>query len=259
MDEQSPETPEFVTVEFTLVLDEGKLSATATVPAGKTNLTQILPVLQAIDDSMIAGVGSQLSQMGRTISCKPGCAACCRQLVPISIFEAEALAAWVRLLPEARQQELAKRCDQVLRKLAASGLIDRMVLEDWFAETDSARQLAIDYLYQRLPCPFLEDELCSIHPIRPFACRHHLVSSPPENCYDPMTLETVPVPLPLSFARTLSRMGAELEQDSRGWIPLLFLFAWMKAGAHPGDAISGPGPEVLYEFVKNLDQARPPS
>jgi Fe-S-cluster containining protein len=257
MDEQPAETRETVTVEFTIGLDEGKFTASATVPAGQTNLTQILPVLQSIEDSFIAGVASQLSQMGRTISCKAGCGACCRQMVPISIFEAEALAAWVRSLPEARQQELAQRFDAGLRKLASAGLIDRMVLEDWFAKTESARKLALEYLYERVPCPFLEDESCSIHPIRPLVCREYLVTSPPEHCYDPATLKTVPVPLPLHFSRVLSLIGAELENDTRGWIPLVFLFAWMKADAHPGEAISGEGPEVLYEFVKKLARGRP--
>jgi Fe-S-cluster containining protein len=180
-------------------------------------------------------------------------------MVPISIFEAEALATWILTLPEARRQELAKRFDTGLRELGAAGLIDRMVKEDRFSESESARQLAMDYLYARVPCPFLEDESCSIHPIRPFACREYLVTSRPEHCFDPATLKAVPVPLPLYFSRVLNRMGAEVENDSRGWIPLLFLFAWMKAGARPGDAISGDGPQVLYEFVKNLNHGRLPS
>jgi hypothetical protein len=134
-----------------------------------------------------------------------------------------------------------------------------MVNEDWLAETDSARQLALDYFYQRIPCPFLEDESCSIYPIRPLICREYLVTSPPEHCFDPATLQTVPVHLPLNLSRVLTRIGAELENDSRGWIPLLFLFAWMKSGAHPGDAVAGEGPEVLYKFIKRLSEARPPS
>ena len=259
MDEQPPTTIETITVEFTLGLPDGKFAVTAVVPAGQTNLTQILPVLQAIDDSLIAGVGSQLAESGRPISCRAGCGACCRQMVPISIFEAEALATWIRSLPESRQEELALRFQNALRKLAASGLIDRMVNEDWLAETESARRLALEYLYERVACPFLEDESCSIHPIRPLICREYLVTSAPEHCYDPATLKSVPVALPLHFSRVLNRIGAELEHDTRGWIPLLFLFAWMKAGAHPGEAITGAGPQVLYEFVKNLSHGHPPA
>jgi hypothetical protein len=62
--------------------------------------------------------------------------------------------------------------------------------------------------------------------------------------------------MPLHFSRILNHIGAEIEHDNRGWIPLVFLFAWMKADAHPGDAVSGTGPEVLYEFVKRMNIAK---
>ena len=172
--------------------------------------------------------------------------------------EAEALSAWIRTLPEVRQQELASRFHQALLKLAAAGLIDRMVSEDWLAESETHHNLAIDYLYQRIPCPFLEDESCSIYPMRPLVCREYLVSSAPEHCYDPANQPVVPVYLPLNFSRVLNRIGAELENDSRGWIPLVFLFAWMKGDAHPGERIAGDGPQVLYEFVKRISAAALP-
>ena len=246
---------ETVSVDFTVAIGDGRFSATATVPTGQTNLTRILPVLQSLSSSFIDGVTAQLAGAGLTVSCKAGCGACCRQMVPLTIFEAELLAAWIRTLPEARQQKLAQRFHEALLKLSAGGIIDRIVTEDCLAETESARLLALDYFYQRVPCPFLEDESCSIHPIRPLICREYLVTSPPENCADPARLQTVPVRLPLNFSRILSVIGAELEHQSRGWIPLVFLFAWMKSGARPGEAITGSGPQVLYEFVKRMSQA----
>ncbi len=250
---------ETVSVEFAVGVGDGKFTATAIVPAGQTNLTQILPVIQSLENSLIAGVTAQLAEAGRTVSCKAGCGACCRQIVPLTIFEAEALAAWIRSLPESQQQQLAERFHQALTKLTAAGLIDRMVNEDWLADTDFASQLALDYLYARVPCPFLEDESCSIHPIRPLICREYLVTSPPEHCFDPATLKAVPVRLPIKFSRVLNSIGAELEHGSRGWIPLVFLFAWMKADSHPGAAVAGPGPQVLYEFVKRLGQVNHPT
>jgi hypothetical protein len=133
-----------------------------------------------------------------------------------------------------------------------------MVNEDWLAETASARELALEYFYQRIPCPFLENESCSIHPIRPLVCREYLVSSPSEHCADPATLQIVPVRLPLNFSRVINIIGAQLEQSVRCWIPLLFLFAWMKGDAHPGDRIAGTGPEVLHEFLKRITLAHLP-
>jgi len=252
MDEQPSQNQETVAVEFSIGIGDGTLNATAVVPKGPTTLTQILPVLQSLDDSLVAGVGTQLHGAGLTISCRAGCGACCRQMVPLSIFEAEALADWIRSLPAVRQQELAERFDTALRKLAGAGFIDRMVNEEWLAENESARKLALDYLYQRVACPFLEDESCSIHPIRPLICREYLVTSAPEHCFDPAELKAAPVPLPFHLSRVLNRIGAQLENDSRGWIPLLFLFAWMKAGARPGDGVQGEGPQVLYEVISRL-------
>jgi Fe-S-cluster containining protein len=193
--------------------------------------------------------------VGRTISCKAGCGACCRQLVPISVFEAEALAAWVRTLPESQQQELGQRFDQTLRSLAAGGILERLVAtgkEFWDPENEAHGSLAIDYHYQRVPCPFLVNEACSIHPIRPLICREYLVTSSPEHCVDPATRQTEMVPLPIRLMPTLNQIGAEVENNTRGWIPLVFLFAWMKANAHPGEKISGTGTEVLYKFLSRI-------
>jgi hypothetical protein len=69
-------------------------------------------------------------------------------------------------------------------------------------------------------------------------------------------LQVEPVRLPLHLSKVLNRMGAELEQDTRGWIPLVFLFAWMSAGATPGNGYAGTGPEVLYAFVKSIGMAQ---
>jgi Fe-S-cluster containining protein len=258
MDDQQTASPQTVTVEFTLPCGDGQISASAVVPAGKTNLTQLLPILQALDDSLIGVVASGLAAAGRPISCKAGCGACCRQLVPITIFEAESLTAWIRTLPEPRQQELAQRFDRTLRTLAASGILDRVVemgLEVWDPENEAHRSLSIDYHYQRVPCPFLVDESCSIHPIRPLSCREYLVTSSPEYCVDPATLQTEMVPLPIRLMPALNQIGAEVEHNTCGWIPLVFLFAWMKANAHPGERFSGTGPEVLDEFLRRLHPA----
>ncbi|MGA2217497.1 MAG: YkgJ family cysteine cluster protein [Terracidiphilus sp.] len=260
MNDQPAPPQETVTVNFAIGLGDDKLSMSATVPAGQTNLTRILPVIQSLDNSLIDGITSQLAQLGRHVSCKAGCGACCRQLVPISIFEAEALAGWIHTLPETVQQALAQRFHQALQSLAASGVLDRllnMTKEDWIPESETRQRLAIDYLHQRVPCPFLENESCSIHPIRPLICREYLVTSPAEHCFDPATMKVEGVPIPIHFFVALNRLGAQVERESRGWIPLVFLFAWMKAGAHPGEQISGTGPEVLYQFAKSLSEPKP--
>jgi Fe-S-cluster containining protein len=255
MDEPLQKT---VSIDFTVGIGDGQFTATAVVPAGQTNLTQILPVLHSLQDSLIAGVVTQLSEAGVTVSCKAGCGACCRQLVPLSIFEAEALAAWIRTLPAARQQALAARFQTAMQALTDAGLIDRMAKEEDWLVAGFARQMGLDYFQQRIPCPFLEAESCSIHPIRPLICREFLVSSSPQACADPHNFQVVPILLPLYLSRILNGIGAEVEGNSRGWIPLPFLFAWMESNPHPGEAVSGEGPQVLYEFVRRIAKAECP-
>ena len=52
--------------------------------------------------------------------------------------------------------------------------------------------------------------------------------------------------------KLMFRLGAAVEDGRSGWIPLVFLFAWMQARIRPGDAIQGAGPELLHEMVKRL-------
>jgi hypothetical protein len=124
--------------------------------------------------------------------------------------------------------------------------------DQWVDGSEEAKMLAIDYLAAKIPCPFLENESCGIHPIRPLICREYLVTSPPEFCAAPSVDRVEGVPMPLKPSGSLFKLGAHIEKGGRGWIPLVFLFAWIKSGAHPGQRFTGSGPEVLYEFVRSL-------
>ncbi len=255
---QSGPDAKTVTVDFKIALEDGTIGMSAVVPEGQCTITDLLPVLQSLDMSLLSSVEEQIGEAGLKVSCKAGCGACCRQMVPLSLFEAESLAAWIGTLPEAVRQTLAGRFHAALRKLADAGIIDRLTKERWFAREDSAWTLPMDYFHAGVPCPFLIDESCSIHPIRPLVCREYLVTSDPIHCAAPETLQIAPVPVPLHLAHILDRMGAELEPGTQGWIPLVFLFAWMESGAHPGKSYSGTGPEVLHEFVSRAKYGEHP-
>jgi len=249
MDTTSPT----VQVEFSLDVGPGRLNASAVVPAAETNLTQLLPVLQDLSSSIIESTARIAEKEGFAISCRAGCGACCRQLVPLSIFEAELLAEWIRTLPEERQRELAARFEAALLQLHNAGILARLDPSVRATSGPEKTAVAIDYLRQRVACPFLENESCSIHPIRPLICREYLVTSPPENCVDPSVYPVVGVRLPLKLSQVLFQLGTEVDPDSGGWMPLVFLFAWMRMrGGHPGQAVSAPGPKLLHEIVKRL-------
>jgi Fe-S-cluster containining protein len=244
--------PATVQVNFTLALGEGRMNASVEVPAGEVTVTQLLPVLQGLTSRIVAGVVAQVEAAGRRISCRAGCGACCRQIVPLSIFEAEALAQWIRSLPVEQQQAVQSRFHAALLALRDKGILDRITPELWEEGSHASRELVIEYQAAGVPCPFLVDESCSIHPIRPLVCREYLVTSPPVYCAEPRADQVAGVHMPIKLSKALYRLGSRIEQDTTGWIPLVFLFHWMKSAAEPGKQLAGPGPRVLYEVISEL-------
>jgi Fe-S-cluster containining protein len=249
---ESPEPSSAVNVSFSLRIGEGTLNASLSVPAGKTTLTELLPILQDFDSSMINRVVDEATEAGHPVSCRKGCGACCRQMVPLSIFEAEFLGQWISTLPAERQAALEERFRSALTRLREAGILDKIMDQTWGADDKSFVQMAVDYFHAGVPCPFLEDESCGIHRIRPLVCREYLVTSPAKLCQDPSIHQISAIHLPLMPSKALYKIGQELTRDTRGWMPLVFLMAWAKRGVKPGDYYSGTGQEVLRIFMEHL-------
>lgn len=243
---------ERVQASFTLAVGGGQLHASAMLPTGQTNLTALLPIIQNLQNAVVSRVAEEAAAEGTPISCGPKCGACCRQMVPISLFEAEALARWMQTLPEERRRVLQERFHRALVALRDAGVIEKLVGDDWVHGGEPAVHLAVDYFHAGVACPFLEDESCSIHAMRPLICREYLVTSPPELCADPSVHPVAGVQLPLKLSRTLYAMGRKLSGDPRGWIPLVFLMAWTRNEVSPGEFYRGTGEEVLREFLAEV-------
>ena len=241
-----------VKATFSLPIGGTSLQASVQLPAGRTTLTQILPVVQNLENAIVGRVAEEAQAAGSPLSCRAGCGACCRQLVPISLFEAEALTEWLKTLPEDRLAVLRERFHRALTALRDAGVLEGILEGDWMRDDQHTTQVAIDYFHAGVACPFLEDESCSIHPIRPLSCREYLVTSPPELCQDPSVNNVAGVQLPLRLSRAMFAFGQQIEQDRRGWIPLVFLLAWGKSGAKPGEAVAGTGGEVLKKFLDQV-------
>lgn len=246
-----------VKASFALPVGGGFLNATANLPTGETTLTQLLPVIQSLENAILTRVGEEAERAGTPISCRAGCGACCRQLVPVSFFEAEALSEWLNGLPADQRTELEDRFHRALLKLRDAAVIEKILDERWMTDAQLTTQLAIDYFRASVACPFLENERCSIHPMRPLSCREYLVTSPSSLCDDPSANQVAGVQLPLKLSRVLYSFGQQMEQDQRGWIPLVFLLAWRRSGAKPGSYVSGTGEEVLKAFLERVT-ALPP-
>jgi Fe-S-cluster containining protein len=154
------------------------------LPPGEIPAEGVLPALHTITDMVMARAAVAAEAKGRTISCKEGCAACCRHLALISDIEARWLADVVDQMPEPRRSSVRARFAAAARRMTEAGLAE-LAYDAASLPPDRLKGLASSYFQLQLACPLLEGERCSAYNDRPLVCRRALVTSPPEFCSDP--------------------------------------------------------------------------
>jgi Fe-S-cluster containining protein len=150
------------------------------IPGGEVTAQAVMPAVRQLSEHLIGTAVAAVERGGKSVSCREGCAACCRQAVPLADVEAWALGDLIEAMPEPRRALIRQRLAEAERKLDAAGIA---MLDVHGHSTDEYRQLAKTYFDLRLDCPFLDNERCSIHAARPLACREHLVTSLPQHCW----------------------------------------------------------------------------
>jgi Fe-S-cluster containining protein len=223
------------TATLRLAMGELRIVHPITVPSAPVPAAEVVPALQGLVNAVV-----EATEMGKAISCRKGCGACCRQLVPVSRTEGERLLQVVEAMPTERREMLKARFAAAEASIEAAGLEKRQGRSD--------RELSTAYFALGVPCPFLEDESCSIHPERPLVCREYLVTSPAELCAGPKQEGVTPVAVPKV---SLAARGLQEEKDD--WFPLAMLMAW--ARTRPRKAAKRTGPEWVQRFLKRLSSA----
>jgi Fe-S-cluster containining protein len=172
--------------------------------------------------------------------------------VPISETEARWIQERVDGLPAQEQSQVRKRFADARRQLAESGLLEKLLHPETWAKGEGW-SIAMSYFRLAIPCPFLEDEACSIYPDRPVKCREYLVTSPAEHCREPSAETIRPVELPFQMWTALARLEKALPNDGKIlWVPLILALEW--AETHPQDAEARLGHDVLRQFFDYLSR-----
>jgi Fe-S-cluster containining protein len=247
---------DWVTGRVKLSVEGHPLDMEMTVPAKPVTIRTMLPVFQQMSNSFVQIGIDAVEGNGEEISCKKGCGACCRQPVPVSEAEAYQIAELVEEMSEPRRSEVRERFQKAFEHFAEIGWFEK--LEKTASMPAKIRQQTLtDYFHEGIPCPFLEDESCSIHQNRPTVCREYLVTSPAENCQDP-TPETIRgVPLPIKPSATLC---AITKSDNLGsvvnFVPLILSLVWVDK--FPENKEERTGEQWMAEFFKNLTKSEIP-
>ena len=237
-----------------------KIECRAQLPEGPVRPQVLLPVLQDLSNALTEIALRNAEQAGQTVSCRAGCGACCRQLVPISAVEAEALVAWLGEQPEERQAVLHERFRQTAARLEESGIAAEIRAIRWKRpDRESADQLGLRYFALGMACPFLEEEQCTIHAIRPLRCREYLVVSSPEHCANPAGKEIEGIRPPVLLSRIVSRWDAVGQvQPEPELIALAMLEEWFASRAAAQEEPHRTAPALLQEFLGALAKENQP-
>lgn len=75
----------------------------------------------------------------------------------------------VNELPEPRGSEIVDRFADSRLRLEEDGLPQTLISRDQW-QPDEVFNVGKEYFSRDIPCPFLEDESCSIHADRPITC-----------------------------------------------------------------------------------------
>ena len=246
--------------EFNLRLKVGgdELLAKVSLPAAPIRPIDLLPVIQRLDDTLVDAAVEVVRRQGKTISCRAGCGACCRQLVPISRTEAHCVAEIVGNLPEDRRKRIVNRFRDATAALNDRGLLDRVRAAPRRTDADEQGRLAREYFRAQVACPFLEEESCGIYPDRPLSCREYLVTSPASLCRDPESNVIEKVALDAKATQVLFRFDDGEGKGDVAWLPLVLALEW--AVAHgPEIQSSLPGERLFLNFLERLaEQGRTP-
>jgi Fe-S-cluster containining protein len=241
--------PQLKTLQFALQIQGARVDVSAQLPDGPIRPAVLLPIIQDLSNSISTLTENEAARQDKPISCREGCGACCRQAVPISPVEARMLSEWIDVQPDVRREVLRARFRAAAAHLEESGIaheIRHITLPLSKEKTDA---LGLRYFALGIACPFLEDERCTIHPIRPLRCREYMVSSPAEHCAHPETKEVIGVRPPVLLSRVLGKWNTSGEPQPQEFILLTMLDEWI--AAHPANQgrATRTAPELLQEFL----------
>ncbi len=110
-------------------------------------------------------------------SCLEGCSHCCNQNIPVHVSEELPIVDYIENEFSEPEKESLRERFRSWFKFMNENTPEASVLSEADVQVFN-KKLASN----RIPCPFLNDNLCSIYKVRPLACRTFYVTDSPDYC-----------------------------------------------------------------------------
>lgn len=190
--------------------------------SARMRLADLARVCLDLDQTVVEDAARASRRNGSPVSCRAGCGACCRHVVPVSPPEAWMLADLVAAMPPRRRAAVQSRF-----------LDARLALERHFSPHHPLFAIAHEYFALGIACPFLENESCSIHANRPSICREHLVTTPSNMCANLHSGAAI-LSLPLRISECLAQVAAQVLGTAPTSIALTTALDWARENRADG-------------------------
>jgi Fe-S-cluster containining protein len=219
---------------------EQSVNVTMDIPGGSITLDELVVPFRELYHHIIS-----LEIRGKKVTCKKGCAACCVQMIPLSIPEVFFLDTLITTMSPDQKKRVKKRFARNKNRLQDAGLLEGL------KDPRAVRTLDEPYFQLGLECPFLESGRCSIYDDRPFVCREYYVVSPKELCTSPYTTPPRKVEIGLNIGALLSSFAARFLGLSSTPVPHIIAPDWadrfkqIKHKRFPTDQVCGKIFDVL--------------
>lgn len=243
---------QFALMSVALTTPSGVLRGKVSVDTGPMRLAELVPTACELTNVLVSEAAHREQKAGRQISCRAGCGACCRQMVAISPPEAFYMMDMLDSFEPSHRAQVMERIDHIVNELERHKMIDELMNPQY--SDDAILPIAKKYFLLGLPCHFLVDESCSIHPHRPVVCREYNVTSPAELCVDPLQNDITKVPMPLPLTVPLARLTAELTGTPPRLIPIPLVPRWITQHQSIRER-QWPGLELFKMFMSMLEPA----
>ncbi len=234
-----------------LQLGEASIQIEVDVPFDPVDLPAMLPSFRLIADQLVDVAIGKAASENKHISCKKGCGACCRMAVPVSEPEAHRLRSVVDAMPEPQKSKVQERFAAGMDAFRSTGLLTNMFqrVSGQEEERNAMANLGA-YFAKGVPCPFLEEESCSIYDERPLICREFLVMSPAENCANIDGAEVERLPTLARPGDALILIASNPNEKRVASMPMIQILEW--TSEHPDQREANMGPEWMSLFAQTL-------
>ncbi len=250
------ENEDLITGNVKITIGGRPLAIELTVPSRAVKPRRMLPVFQGMSD-LFAEMGEKaVNAAGEKLSCRKGCAACCRQPIPLAEIETHQIAELVESMPEPQRTEIKKRFEDAWHHFTEIGWFDRLDAAAT-ASHEERQKLTAEYYHENVPCPFLENESCSIHENRPLVCREYLVTSPAEYCFALRGEKIKMVSLLAKPSETVRQLTNSKNLNRIvNFVPLVLALEWAKR--FPDEFPENTGEQWMAKFFTSLTKSEIP-